>query len=376
VVSLNKKIMLISNTDGALYKFRKSLIKHLHEIGVFTIGIASPFSPEGTYTDRLSDVCDRLYVVDFVRQGWKSFFFTPFKIFNIVRDEKPDIIHIYGHESLIFSILALPASSATIILTITGLGRFFSPQASFFQRLIRLVIVLFYLFALNVVSKIIFLNSSDLNSFSKLFPWCKRKFILINGEGSDFAVSISPNSMKCNESIRFLFASRLMEEKGIFELLQAFRRLPNNYQLEVLGTIDESLRNLPDIISLVSGDIKNVKYYGFVSDITEYLLSSDCVILPTKYMEGLPIILVEALSKGKFIITSNAPGCADTVVADVNGFLLEDVSVEEIYKSALRVSDVNLKMAHDVSTKLFLSRFNSRTVIEEIIKVYDLKNVS
>ncbi len=373
---MNKKIIFISNTDGALYKFRKSLIKKIKELNLIAIGIASPFSPEGSYVSRLSNICDRLYTVDFVRQGKKLFIRTPIKIFKIIKNERPDIIHMYGHEALIFSFLALHASSAKIVLTITGLGRFFSLRASFSQRLIRFCIIIFYFIALKSIDKVIYLNSSDLDDFSKLFPTHKHKFVLINGEGSDFSVSACPKLLSRKDPIRFLFASRLMEEKGIIELLQAFDRLPSNYQLSVLGTIDESIRNEPDIICLIDGCIKNVKYYGFVGDITEYLEGCDCVILPSKYMEGLPIILVEALAKGKFIITSCAPGCADTVVDNVNGLLIKNISAEEVYKSAIRLSDVNLKIAHDVSTKLFSSKFNSVTVVDEIVKVYNLEGFS
>ena len=58
------------------------------------------------------------------------------------------------------------------------------------------------------------------------------------------------------------------------------------------------------------------------------------------------------------------------------GLLIKNISAEEVYKSVIRLSDVNLKIAHDVSTKLFSSKFNSVTVVDEIVKVYNLEGFS
>jgi glycosyltransferase involved in cell wall biosynthesis len=369
-----KKIILISNTDGALYKFRKSLIKKLNDIGIFTIGVTSPCSPEGSYSDKLSEICGRLYFENFARQGWHSLY-TPLNIYNICRKERPNVVHLYGHEAVIFSIFALFQSFETrFIVTITGLGRFFSPQATFFHKCIRYFIILIYFVGLHRISRIIFLNSYDIGRFSELFPSHKNKFILINGEGSDFTVSENTKRKDQKLPVRFLYASRLMKEKGIVELVQAFRRLSSNYQLSVLGTIDDSVRNDRDIIAMLEGNIKNVKYFGFVQDITNFLENSDCVILPTKYMEGLPIILVEALAKGKFIITTQAPGCADTIIENANGFLIKDVNPETISFAVTHASNVNFEKVHVISTDLFQNKFIASIVVDKIIETYNLRS--
>lgn len=373
VVSMNNKIIIISNTDGALYKFRKPLLRKLNDIGMFTIGIASPYSPEGSYSDKLNNICGCLYSVNFFRQGFRKFFRTPIDIYNICKKERPSIIHIYGHEALIFSALAMLTKSApSFFVTVTGLGRFFSPRATPLQIVIRAMIISFYFIALNFITKIIFLNSNDLNEFSRIFPHKKNKFNLINGEGSEFSVSAMPETFRRDKPLRFLFASRLMEEKGVIDLIKAFRRLPSDYQLSVLGTIDNSLENSAEIKSMLNAEIKNIKYFGFVEDINVFLENSDCVILPSKYMEGLPIILVEALAKGKFIITSKAPGCSDTVVDGVNGFLINEVTPLSISCAVINTSNVNLEAAHKTSTRLFERKFIADMVVNKIIEAYEL----
>jgi N,N'-diacetylbacillosaminyl-diphospho-undecaprenol alpha-1,3-N-acetylgalactosaminyltransferase len=369
---MNKKVLLISNTDGAMYKFRKSLLRTLREHGVLTIGVTSPTSPEGSYSTKLMDIFHRLYLVDFFRQGLISFLRTPPKIMQICKHEKPNVIHIYGHEALIYATLAIYfASIPHIVITITGLGRFFSRNSSFFRRFVKLMIVLYYYFILKSIDRVIFLNSNDLILFEEMFPSHKRNFVLINGEGSEFQALDNFTPKPNNGCYHFTFASRLMIEKGIIELLQAFEELPSCYTLDVLGSIDESLENHPLIISMINGKLKNVKYFGFVDDINSFLIDGDCVILPSKYMEGLPIILVEALAKGKFIVTSDAPGCSDTIIDGINGILLKEISVKSIVKAVMKVADVNLEKAHYVSVNLFRKKFNAETVVGKILLEYN-----
>jgi glycosyltransferase involved in cell wall biosynthesis len=369
---MKNKILIISNTDGALYKFRKHLIERLNNIGCFTIGITSPTSPEGSYSDKLSKICGRLYLENFARQGLSSLF-TPLNIFNICKNERPNVVHIYGHEALIFTFISLLRFfKIRFVLTITGLGRFFSPRATLFEKCIRFAIIFIYFIALLRIARVIFLNSQDFNWFSKIFPHYKGKFILINGEGSDFSVSNKACIQMQKNPINFLFASRLMRDKGIIELIQAFQSLSSNYHLSVLGTIDDAIRNDSSIVDMLNGSICNVKYFGFLSDITEFLEGADCVILPTRYMEGLPIILVESLAKGKFIITTQAPGCMDTVVENVNGFLLKDVTSESISAAVTNISSANFEIAHETSTKLFSSKFIASIVVDKIIETYNI----
>ena len=72
-----------------------------------------------------------------------------------------------------------------------------------------------------------------------------------------------------------------------------------------------------------------ITYYGEVEDVRPYLVESSVFILPS-YHEGLPRSTLEAMSTGRAIITSDAPGCRDTVEEGVNGFLVEVTNVEHL----------------------------------------------
>jgi glycosyltransferase involved in cell wall biosynthesis len=366
------KIIFISNTDGALFKFRSSLIQKLKYEKLKVIGIASPCSPEGTYKEKLEIICDKYYIVDFFRQMKLSFIYSPFKIFKIIKYEKPSVIHVFGHEALFYSFLLLfLKKDYKVILTITGLGRFFQKNSKWYIFFVKNFIVKFYEISLIKIDAVIFLNSHDFNLFCNLFPKYIEKFKHIYGEGSRFS---SLNSIFIDETSdvkNFLFASRIMKDKGILELIKAFQNLPDEYNLTILGTIDDNLKNNDLIIAAKLGNFNNIKYFGFVEDITPFLESAHCVILPSKYMEGLPIILVETLSKGKLIITSKSPGCADTVITNQNGILLDKVDPESIVNAVLKISFFDKLNARDVSIKLFEDKFSSHVVNNLIFNIYN-----
>jgi len=86
------------------------------------------------------------------------------------------------------------------------------------------------------------------------------------------------------------------------------------------------------------------------------------------------MILVEALSMGKLIATSNAPGCADTVIEGENGVLLQDVTAENIVSAVRAVQMLDKETAHAVSTNLFRSKFSADVVVDQIVDLYGIPN--
>lgn len=371
---MSNRVLMISNTDGAMYKFRRSLVERLSELGFETTCVVSPSSPEGSYIERLKSVCAKVVAVNFFRQSSFSVFVTAFKILSLSGELRPRVMHVFGHEALLFAVLAvLFNANPQKYVTITGLGRFFGQKSGIRAGFARHLILLVYRISLPKLDAIIFLNSNDLITFSKFFPKSTDKFKLIHGEGSAFALSPTYEE-PARDVFSCLFASRIMREKGIFELLDAFELLPSHFKLIVLGTVDAYVADEPKIRLLLSGEIPNVEYGGFQDNITPYLAECSCVVLPSKYMEGLPMILVEALSMGKLIATSNAPGCADTVIEGENGVLLQDVTAENIVAAVRAAQMLDKEAAHAVSTNLFRSKFSADVVVDQIVGLYGIPN--
>jgi glycosyltransferase involved in cell wall biosynthesis len=268
-----------------------------------------------------------------------------------------------------YSVLAFIFLKNKRILTITGLGRFFLNSTKISHRFAKFVILNFYSFGLIKLDRIIFLNTHDYLLFSSIFPHLASKFERIHGEGSKFELLTTNN---VNISVKnFLFASRIMEEKGILELLDAFKLVPEGFDLYVLGSIDSNVIDNILIQDMITNKLKNVHYLGFVENITSYLQRADCVVLPSKYMEGLPIILVEALSQGKLIITSNSPGCSDTVINGKNGLVLNEVTCSSIFNAVISIGQLDIAEGSQISLNLFESKFSSNPVNRNLLAIYN-----
>ena len=107
-----------------------------------------------------------------------------------------------------------------------------------------------------------------------------------------------------------------------------------------------------------------VKYHGETDDVHRYISSSDCIILPSFYREGTPKSLLEALAMSKPIITTNLPGCADTVDDGKNGYLCEPQSVKSLTEAIEKF--INLSFDERI-TMGQLSRKKAELVYDEKI---------
>ena len=124
---------------------------------------------------------------------------------------------------------------------------------------------------------------------------------------------------------RFLFLGRIGERKGVYDLLEALRShreaLQGKYVLELGG--DGETEKLQQLITEYELD-ESVKFIGFVTGQhkNQRLQEADVYLLPS-HNEGLPISILEAMSFGLPIISTNVGGIPEVVVPDKNGLLIE-----------------------------------------------------
>lgn len=363
------KALLISNTDGSMFKFRKNLITFLQKKEIEVSCITSKTSIEGSYTELLLKLKVNLYTFSFLSQSFLKSILTPLNILKILRTDSFHVVHVFGHEAFMMSLfgLFLQRKDSRFIVTITGLGRFFSKDASLYEKVIKNVICLLYYVSMSKIHKIILLNNHDYDCFKSFTKTdYHNKLVVINGEGSDFEVR---NELALSESFTILYASRVMRQKGILQLIEAVKNIPS-CTLKVCGFVDSDISNEPDILKLIRNEFDNIEYLGFLSDIRPVLLESNCVCLPTEYMEGLPIILVEALAFGKIIITTSAPGCAELIKEGTNGFLLSKVTPDELTKKITLANNIDAKSSLEYSTQLFSEKYSHQVINSAIYGFY------
>ncbi|MCJ1883434.1 glycosyltransferase family 4 protein [Pseudomonas sp. LA21] len=213
------------------------------------------------------------------------------------------------------------------IAMLEGLGYIYTPSPSGFslkkkilQAIHGLLSSVSYFFA----EKVLFLNHDDPADLLRK-AWIKKEKIFVVGPiGLD--LNFYPYSpVETARPVRFIFIARLLAEKGIFEYLEAARLVKRHYpnsEFVVLGGLD------PDNPTALSNeqlqtviDEGIIIYPGHVSNVPDWIVSSHVFVLPS-YREGFPRSTQEAMAIGRAVITTDTPGCRNTVSEGVNGYLV------------------------------------------------------
>jgi glycosyltransferase involved in cell wall biosynthesis len=155
---------------------------------------------------------------------------------------------------------------------------------------------------------------------------------LVNGSGVDlehYAAAPLPVG-----PLSFLLIARLLKDKGIGEYVEAARRVKAKFpdaRFRLAGPIDPNpaAYKLPDVEAWVKEGI--IDYLGPLSDVRPALAQCHVYVLPS-YREGTPRTVLEAMATGRPVITTDAPGCRQTVVEEENGFLVPVKDVEQLAK--------------------------------------------
>jgi glycosyltransferase involved in cell wall biosynthesis len=216
-----------------------------------------------------------------------------------------------------------------------------------------------YLFrlSLSLVFKVVFLNADDLNEFINLGVVDKKKSIVLGGIGVDLKDWIAVPSI--SNPITFLLAARLLKEKGVVEFYEAARKIKSVYpstRFILLGGMDINPTALSksEVEMWVREGV--LEWPGNVL-VKPWLAQASVFVLPS-YREGVPRSTQEAMALGRPVITTDVPGCRDTVVDGRNGFLVPVRDSFALAAAMLKFID-NPELINSMG-------FESRTMAEDI----------
>jgi glycosyltransferase involved in cell wall biosynthesis len=282
---------------------------------------------------------------------------------------RPDMVIAYTIKPILLAARALgPRPGPKFVPMITGMGYPFLGGLHPRRVAIRLTAMLMYRRALRRADIIIFQNPDDRRDFERLrllpsgVPTGR-----INGSGVDtrhFAVAPVPDGPS------FLMISRFLRDKGIREFGEAARRIKAEHPEAVIrlaGWRDES----PDSISeeeLAAIEAAGVENIGQLADVRPAIAHCGVYVLPS-YREGTPRSVLEAMAMGRAILTTDAPGCRETVVEGSNGFMVPPRDAEALYRGMKRfISDPGLcGPMGAASRRLAESRFDVAAVNRALI---------
>ena len=368
------KIILCGSEAYSVKMFRGDLIKDLvakgHEVIIMTNNASkqhiSEFSSLGaSYINSpisrssLNPFKDIMVFLKFI----KVFIF-----------EKPDCVLSYTIKPVIWSGIALRFfPKIHFIGMITGLGYAFGGQGHS-RRMLNILVKFLYRLSFANACAVIFQNLDNKNSFIKLGLVDSRKAFLVNGSGVNLEhFSYHPYQENKNH-ISFLMIARLLRDKGILEFLSAARKLKGEYNdidFILLGHEDKSKNAVPisKIKNLQQEGI--ISYHGFVNDVREFLVKSSVYVLPS-YHEGMPRSVLEAMAIGRPIITTDVPGCRETVVNGFNGWLVpkgDSEALAEKMRWFINMSSNKINNMGIASREIAVKKFDVKKVNKDILDI-------
>lgn len=332
------KILLVAGYADSLIRFRGELINRMLEANI-DVHVACPDISLST-PEVLTQKGVILHDIPLQRTGTNPIddVKTLFALRRVMHRISPDAVLAYTIKPVIYGMLA--ASLARVpkrFALITGLGYAFTGSAKGLRGAIRGIVQKLYKAALSKSNIVFFQNPDDADLFKRLgLTATHAQTRIVNGSGVDtaqYAVAALP------EKPVFLLIARLLGDKGVREYAEAARLVKQKYpqvQFDLVGWIDEN----PDAISQQELDswINEgvVNYKGKLSDVRPAIASSSVYVLPS-YREGTPRTVLEAMAMGRAVITTDAPGCRETVTDGVNGRLVPVKSVQELADAMLEL---------------------------------------
>ena len=292
-----------------------------------------------------------------------QFFKEVIKLYFLIHKLKPEIIQLISLRQIVVGVFsAMLFRKKKIFLTFTGLGFLFT-EKDYKTYFIRLLIRCFLFLTFKLLNlKAIVQNEDDKKFISKNFFLSSIKISVIKGSGIDLKhFRLIPESF--TQNITLAYAGRLLKDKGILDLVEAFKSAKielKNLSLILAGPLD---KNNPSAISDKELDrikkIKDIHYLGNVKDTRMIWKKANIAILLSK-REGLPLSLMEAAAVGRSIIATDVPGCREIAKDGLNSITVPFGNIEKI-KNAI------LKLANDRKLRKRYSQFG-RKILEKEMK--------
>ena len=257
---------------------------------------------------------------------------------SLYQEHEVDVALQYTIKPVIYGTLAARKSATRTISTLTGLGYAFLSRGVVNQVVLRL-----YRLALRYAERIYFQNSDDRALFESLKLIPAGIAGVIPGSGINlghFEVAAYPRE---EATFDVLFIGRLLFDKGVVELIEAARQLRTVYpsvRLHLVGAVDAGN---PAAVAQAQLDewtaLEWVTYHGEVDDTRPFIRTAHVVVLPS-YREGLPRVMLEAMAMARPTVTTDVPGCRDTVVEGETGFLTAVKNADSLREGLQQMIDL------------------------------------
>ena len=298
------------------------------------------------------------------------------ELVKIISEERPNKVFAYTIKPVIFgSLAAKKAGVKEIYSLICGLGMLFCSD-SWKVKLVRSGVGVLYKRALKCNTKVIFQNKDDIDEFVGRGYVERDKCELVDGSGVN--LKKFPHTELPAKGMSFLMVSRVLKEKGVMEYLKAAAMVKNHHpevMFRYIGAIDKNKNAIK--AELINPYIEDgtVDYIAGTDNVAKYIAKCNAFVLPSYYREGIPKTLLEAMAMGRPILTTNTPGCRETVVDGENGFFVQTKRAKDLaLKMVWMIKNRDkLQEMGDKSYEMCLERFTIDKINNRMMEIMEIK---
>ena len=372
-------IVIIASTPESIIPFRGKLIKKLHSHNV-NVHICAPFTAEhrSIVKELRDNYCVSTHTTELDKASANIFsdFRYLVKLIKIIRKIKPDIVLCYTMKPVIYGSLAgwinrVPSRYSII----TGLGFLFNDTVSVAKRGLQFIGKLLLSFSIRKNKRIFFQNNDDLILFKeKRILGKNQSTCVVNGSGVDLELySKVPQPSEPS----FLLIARMIKSKGIQEYVDAIREVKKSHpfvKFSLVGGVEKNIDAI-DIAEINLWVLEGlIEYKGRLSDVRPEISKCSVYVLPS-YREGTPRSVLEAMAMGRAIITTDVPGCRETVLDGVTGLLIppkDPLTLATAMKKLIQDEGLRREMG-DRSREYAERKYSDEAVAADVISYIELR---
>lgn len=362
----NKIIALLTNNDDDVYCFRKELIEALIGEG-YDMLISCPNGPKFELMKEIPYIYDN---PDIDRRGTNPVkdFGLMIHYYQLFKQYKPAIVLTYTAKPNVYASLAAHQFGIPVINNLTGLGSVVNETG-----LMKSFIMWLFKLAYKKSACMMFQNETNMKVAIDA-GMVKGKYRLIPGSGVDtdrYPLQSYPEGGdgKTGEPIVFNYIGRILHDKGVDDYIEAAKRIKAEYpqtEFNMLGFIEPTEIHYENNLKELETQ-GTVIYRGSQKDVKPFMARAHATIHPSTYGEGMSNVLLESASSGRFLITTDNPGCQETVEDGKTGYIYNGGDVEELVKAIKRflaLPNYQRRMAGELGRKRMEERFSRKIVIE------------
>lgn len=316
---MHLKILILTNLDLGLYKFRKELLESLSKDHIIYAAL-----PKGEYLESLQQLGCTVIPFDFDRRGMNPFadFGQLQRYKRLLREIKPDLVLTYTIKPNVYGGIACQRMGIPYIANITGLGTSMENGG-----LLSFLTTALYRFGLRKAACVFFQNKSNEQLFYRKRITTGRTRT-IPGSGVNLETHCYEPYPPDAEGVRFLFVGRIMKDKGVDELLEAMKIIHSERPDTVLDIVGWNDENYTDALRRAEAE-GLIRFHGLQKNVHPFYSACHCAVLPS-YHEGTANVMLEASSTGRPVITTTVSGCKETFDEGITGFGCEARNTESL----------------------------------------------